>query len=97
MHWWTYAASPRALSPPAATVGWVGRDAELGCQRDFVAAVGEQSGDQPLVVAAAVDVGGVDERHAEVDAAIQGGQRLGVVDLTVDMRQRHRAESDCAD
>ena len=79
------------------TVGGVADDAEFGCERDLVAAVGEQLGDQLLVVSAAVDVGGVDERHAEVHGPVQGGQRFGVVDLAVHRRQRHGAEADCTD
>jgi hypothetical protein len=56
------------------TIGGVADDAEFSCQRDLVATVGEQSGDQPLVVAAAVDVGGVDERDTQVHRAVQRGQ-----------------------
>ena len=59
-------------------------DAELRRQRDLVAAVGQQAGDETFVRAAAVDVGGVDERDPQVDAAMKRGQRLGVVHLAVD-------------
>jgi hypothetical protein len=38
--------------------------------------------------AAAVDVGGVDKSHVEVQAAIERGKRFGVVDVTVDRCQR---------
>ena len=64
-------------------VGRVAVDAEFRRQRDLVPAAGEQLGDESLVAAAAIDVGGVDESHAEVQAAIERGQRFGVVDVTV--------------
>ncbi len=60
---------------------------------DLVPATGEQPGNEPLVAAAAVDVGGVDESHAEVQAAIERGKRFGVVGVTVDRCQRPRAET----
>ena len=49
-------------------VGRIADDAELGGEGDLVAPVGEQLGDETLVVAAAVHVRGVEERHAEVEA-----------------------------
>jgi Mrp family chromosome partitioning ATPase len=39
-------------------------------------------------VAAAVDVGGVDKSHVEVQAAIERGKRFGVVDVTRRYRSR---------
>jgi hypothetical protein len=30
------------IEPARGEVGWVGRDAEFGCQRDLIAPVGEQ-------------------------------------------------------
>lgn len=82
----------------AGSVGGIAVDAELGRERHLVATVGEDIGDQPLVVAAAVHVRGVDEGHADVDGVVQGRDRLGVVDLAaVDRGQRHAAESHCAD
>ena len=78
--------------------GRIGDDAELRREGDLVAAVREQPGDQPFVVARTVDVGGVDERDADVHGVMQRGQRLGVVDgAAVHGRQRHPAESQSAD
>ena len=78
------------LKPPAVA-------ARSRRQRDLVPAVGEQLGNESLVAAAAVDVGGVDKSHAEVQAAIERGKRFGVVDVTVARCQRPRAEPYCAD
>jgi hypothetical protein len=78
--------------PARGAVGRVADDAELRRQRDLVPAVGQQPGNESLVAAAAVDVGGVDEGHAEVQAAVERGERFGVVGVAVG-RQRSRAES----
>jgi hypothetical protein len=80
--------------------GAVGRrrgDAELRGEGYLVTTVGENFADQLLVLPAAVHVGGVDERDADVDAVVQGGQRFAVVDLAVYGRQRHCPETDCTD
>jgi hypothetical protein len=55
--------------------------------------LGEQLGNEQFVAAAAVDVGGVDEGNAEVQAVIERGKRFGVVGVAVD-RQRPRS-GDC--
>ena len=54
--------------------GRIALDAELGRQRDLVAAAGEHTSDQPLVVPVSVDVGGVDEGHPGVDGVVQRRQ-----------------------
>src|SRR6202042_2430504 len=93
----THVGSVAADRPPArGAVCRVAGDAEFRRQRDLVPAVGEQLGNESLVAAAAVDVGGVDKSDVEVQAAIERGKRFGVVDVTVD-RQRPRAEPYCTD
>jgi hypothetical protein len=59
--------------PARDAVGRVADDAEFGRQRDLVPTVGKHPGNEPLVAAAAVDVGGVDKGNAEVQAAIDRG------------------------
>jgi hypothetical protein len=71
--------------------------AELGGQHDFVAAVGQQSADELLVVALAVDVGGVEEVDPEVEQLVEQLRRFGVVGGAVDAGQAHRAVADGAD
>jgi hypothetical protein len=83
--------------PARRAVGGIAADPEFRCESDLVASIGEELGDEPLVVAAAVDVGGVDECHPEVHGSVQRGQRFGVVYLAVHRRQGHRPETDCAD
>jgi hypothetical protein len=53
--------------------------AELGGQHHLVAAALERLADQPLVDVGTVDLGGVDERDAQVDGPVDGADRLGVV------------------
>src|SRR6202030_3730016 len=94
----THVASVTADGPLArGVVRRVAGHAELRRQCDLVSAVVEQLGNKSLVVAGAVVVGGVDKGHVEVQAAIERGERFGVVDLTVDRCQRPRAESYCTD
>src|SRR4029077_3055119 len=94
----TYVGSVAADGRPApGAVCRVAVDAEFRRQRDLVPSVGEQLGNESLVVAAAVDVGGVDKSNAEVQAAIERGKRFSVVDVTVAGCQCPRAESYCTD
>jgi hypothetical protein len=67
-------------------------DAELGGQLHLVAPVRDAPADQDLVVARAVDVGGVDERHAQVERAIDGGDRLIPVGGAVPLAHPHAAQ-----
>ena len=68
-------------------------DAELGSQLHLVAPVRDAPADQDLVVARAVDVGGVDERHAQVERAIDGDDRLVPVGGAVPLAHPHAAQS----
>ncbi len=55
--------------------------AELGGDDHLVATLPECLAEEMLAVSGAVVGGGVEERDAEVESALQGAQRLGVVDL----------------
>ena len=48
--------------------------------------------DQHLVVAGTVDVGGVDQRDAEVEGAVDGGDRLVPVRRAVPLAHPHAAQ-----
>jgi hypothetical protein len=67
----------RAVDAPR--VGRFGDEAELGREHDLVGPPREHSAEQLLVVALAVPVGGVEERHTEIERASQHGRRLCVV------------------
>src|SRR5688572_7393709 len=71
--------------------------AELGGEHDLVALPAQGGGEELLVVAPAVHVGGVDEVHAKVQRAVHDGDRLCVVTGTIGAGHRHTAESDGAD
>jgi len=71
--------------------------AELGGQLDVVAAAGDGLADQLLVREGAVHVGGVEERHAEVEGPVDGGDRLGLVAAAVELRHAHAAEAEGGD
>ena len=70
------------------------RIAELGGQLHLVAAAGDRLADELLVVAGAVHVGGVEERHAEVERAVDRRDRLGLVGWAVELGHPHAAEAD---
>ena len=53
--------------------------AELGGEHDLVAAALDGPADEFLVDVRAVDLGGVDECHPEVEGAVDGADGFGVV------------------
>ena len=70
-----------AVDPARGRVLGVAHDPELGGQHHLVAPVGDGLAHQLLVGVRAVDVGGVQERHPEVEGLADGGDRLGLVAL----------------
>jgi hypothetical protein len=92
-------AGPHVLRPAVddpATVRRV-RERELGGQLNLVAAPGQRLADQFLVVAGAVDVGGIEEGDAEVEGARDGGQRLLAVGGAVHLAHPHAAQAEGRD
>src|SRR5690606_12914332 len=81
--------APRALRPgaqvlPRVGLGHerVGAAAELGGDEErVVRAFPQERADQLLAVAVAVDVGGVEERHARVGGCVQHSARVVVADV----------------
>ena len=71
--------------------------AELGGQLDLVAAAGDGLADELLVGERAVHVGGVEEGDAEVEGAVDGRDRLGLVAAAVELRHPHAAEAEGGD
>src|SRR5437764_1397429 len=68
--------------------------AELRRQHDAVAPVADRAADQLLVRERTVHVGRVEQVHAEVEGAVDGGDRLRVVMSPVELRHAHAAEAD---
>ena len=58
----------------------------------LVAPVGDRAADELLVVAVPVRVGGVEHRHAELEGAVDGGDRLRLVGCAVELGHAHAAE-----
>ena len=77
----------------------VGHEPELGADHDLVATTLEGAADEFFVDERAVDLGGVDERHAEVESAVDRADRLGVVaaGAGVGGGHAHGAETDTGD
>ena len=75
---------------PAAVVA--AHVAELGRQHDLVASLGDGASDQQLVLERTVDVGRVEEEDAQVEGAVDGGDRLVVVGHAVELRHPHAAQ-----
>ena len=77
--------------------GRIAQRAELDADDRLVAmvAVGKRLADQHLVVAHAVEVAGVDQRHAGIERGVDRGDALGAVGRTVEVRHAHAAEAEC--
>src|SRR5216110_1081877 len=71
--------------------------AELGGQDDGAPAPPQRLGEQLLVVAPTVHVGGIDEVDAEVEGAVDQRNGLGVLARAVGAREGHPAETEGRD
>ena len=60
-------------------------------------AIAQRAPDEPLVLAAAVHVGRVDQRHPELERAVDRARRLAFGDGIVELRHPHAAQPDRAD
>ena len=83
--------------PRARRVVGVAHDAELGGEHHLVAPAGDRAADELLVRVRAVDVGRVEQRHAELERAVDGGDRLFVVARAVELGHAHAAEAERGD
>ena len=77
-----------AVEVPRAAAG-VGDEAELRRQHDLVAAVLDGAADEFLVGVRPVDLGGVDERDAQVERPVDRADRLGVVGARAGVGRGH--------
>src|SRR5690348_17937112 len=68
--------------------------AALGVDDGVVAAAAQRLADQPGIMALAVARRCVEEVHAEIEGALDGGDRLGVVGRTIDAGHAVAAEPD---
>jgi hypothetical protein len=68
-------------------------DAELGRQLHLAAAARDRPADQYLVVAGAVGVRRVQERHPRIERGVDGGDRLVPVGRAVPFAHPHAAEA----
>jgi hypothetical protein len=73
--------------------------AELGRQHDLVAPARHRACDEFFVDVRAVDLGGVDQRDAEIDGSMNCPDGFGVVTARAGVgdRHAHRAESEASD
>ena len=67
--------------------------AELGGEHDLVAAAADRLADQLLVGEGAVHIGGVEKIDAEIERAMDRGDRLVVVAAAIELGHAHAAES----
>jgi hypothetical protein len=66
--------------------------AELGRPHDRGPAAFERAANQPLVLADAIHVRRVENRHAQVERAVEGGDGFLVITRTVKFRHAHAAQ-----
>jgi hypothetical protein len=71
----------------------VGDQPELGRQHHLVAAPGDRPPDEFLVAVGSVNLGGVDERNAEVEGALDRADGLGVIGARARVIGRHAHRS----
>src|ERR1017187_10594489 len=71
--------------------------AELCRQNHLTTPPGESSAHEAFIGPRPVHVGGVDERHAEIERAMDRGDGLRVIGRAVCIRHSHAAESLCGD
>ena len=86
----------RAVDAEPAAVG-AALVAEFGREHDLVAAAGDRAADESLVGERPVHVGGVEERDAEVERAMDRGDRFVLVRRSVELGHAHAAEADRRD
>jgi hypothetical protein len=72
-------------------------DRELGREHDLIALAFDRLADEHFVRIRPVHVGGVEQRHAELERAVDHVRRLVVVARAVERRHAHAAEADRAD
>ena len=75
----------------------VAHDAALGREHDLIAAAADGAADQLFVGVRAVHVGGVEQRDAELEGAMDGGDRLALIAWAVELAHPHAPESDRRD
>src|SRR5207302_8238876 len=81
-----------AADAEAAAV-FASQDAELGGDHDALAPSLHGFADELLVAADAVHVGGIEKVDAQLESALDRGQRFGLVTRTVELRHAHAAEA----
>ena len=72
----------------------VAHDAALGGEHHLLAPPADGAPDELLVGIRPVHVRRVEERHAEVEGPVDGGDRLGLVGGSVELAHAHAAEPD---
>ena len=86
-----------AVDPADGAVRRVAHDAALGREHHAVAPAANGASHELLVGEGAVHVRRVEQRHAEVERAVDGGDRLRLVARTVELAHAHAAEADGGD
>jgi len=72
-----------------AVASGMGHQAELRCQHHLVASTLQGAGEQFLVDIRAIDLGGVDQRYAQVDGAVNCADGFRIVKTVSDIGHRH--------
>jgi hypothetical protein len=83
-----------AVDAAALSIVGVADDPELRREHDLIAAIGDRAPDEALVGVRAVDVGGVEEVDAELERAVDDGDRLVVVVRAIELGHAHAAEAE---
>jgi len=74
----------RAVRPPDV--------AEFGGEYDLVTTILEGFSNKLFIPTHSIDIGGVEKGHAELDGAVDGGDRLDFVAVSIKIAHAHAAE-----
>src|SRR6266404_4977862 len=74
---------------------WIAQDPKLRCDDHLVAMSFDSAPEQLFVRVRPVDVGRVEERNAELERALNGGERFFIVASAIKVGHAHATESDC--
>lgn len=66
-------------------------------EEDFIADTANGFADENFVVTVAVDVGGVEKVHAEIERAMDGSDRFGIFTDAIEFGHAHATEAERGD
>jgi len=89
--------SGRAVDAAKGCVGFVADDAEFCGEEDFISDTANGLADENFIVTVAVYVGGIEKGHAEIERAMDGSDRFGILTSAIEFGHAHATEAERGD